>query len=342
VSELNNKVEEELDLDGGAGVKLAPIKGPDLRRTVPKDMFGKRPWVFTVKFLFAILLIAIGFTAIAFAQIIGGWGWLLAIPGIFVAGVMYGYLVELQHECLHEHAYNSRRLNRWFGVMSGIFQFSSFSHYKYAHLRHHAFLGTSQNKEFFNYKFRNLDSWWGFFKAMVNLGRFKEVVSCTARSLFGRDIPEVTRPRDMKRIKAEYRLFFFALVAIAAISIVTGQYWLIIAWVAPALLVGEATHFMIELPEHFGLNTQTDPNVLTNTRTIDASVFAQWLTNYNNFHTAHHYHQGVPMVNAKRLDQMSREKFEVVEPSYWTFYRKVIKGQYDSYAEVDERTCMTR
>ena len=40
--------------------------------------------------------------------------------------------------------------------------FSSYSHYKYDHLRHHAFLGTPQNREFFNYQFHNLDSPLGF------------------------------------------------------------------------------------------------------------------------------------------------------------------------------------
>ncbi|GAV45786.1 hypothetical protein Saa2_08778 [Streptomyces acidiscabies] len=35
-----------------------------------------------------------------------------------------------------------------------MFLLSSFWHYKHDHLRHHAFLGTPDNREFFNYRFR--------------------------------------------------------------------------------------------------------------------------------------------------------------------------------------------
>jgi fatty acid desaturase len=99
------------------------------------------------------------------------------------------------------------------------------------------------------------------------------------------------------------------------------------AWLLPAVLVAEPAHFMIELPEHFGLNTQTDANVLTNTRTIKASRFAQWYTNYNNLHTAHHYHQGVPMAQITRLHTLIADRVVPVETSYWSFYRKVFTGE---------------
>ena len=72
----------------------------------------------------------------------------------------------------------------------------------------------------------------------------------------------------------------------------------------PLLLIAEPMHFLIELPEHFGLNTQTDPDVLVNTRTVAAGPFLQWFTNGNNLHTAHHYHQGVPMTNMRELQKM--------------------------------------
>ena len=94
------------------------------------------------------------------------------------------------------------------------------------------------------------------------------------------------------------------------------------------------------VPEHFGLNTQSDPDVLANTRTISASRFAQWLTNYNNLHTAHHYHQGVPMARIEDLHALIADRVVTVESSYWHFYRSVLTGRI-RYQQLDE-TCMTR
>ncbi len=328
-------IEDQRKLDGAQEVLLAPVRGKDIRRNLPKDMFQRNPRQFTKKLLIAAVPIVICWAGILLAPT-----WYVITPAVIVLGLLYAHLVELQHECLHEHAYRSRRLNRVFGFLCGVGMLSSFSHYKYEHLRHHAFLGTTQNREFFNYRFRNLNRWWGFLYASFHLARFVDVGKDTVRSLLGRPIPRVNRERDLRRIRTEYRLFALIIVAAVAASILTGSYFVLFAWVLPAALVSEATHFLIELAEHFGLNTQTDPNVLSNTRSITASRFAQWFTNYNNMHTAHHYHQGVPMVNIPQLSDMEWGKFESIEPSYWSFYRKVFTGEL-VYQGRDE-TCMTR
>jgi fatty acid desaturase len=81
--------------------------------------------------------------------------------------------------------------------------------------------------------------------------------------------------------------------------------------------------------------------VLTNTRTIKgASGFARWFTNFNNLHTAHHYHQGVPMAQIENLHTLIADRVVPVETTYWSFYRKVITGEV-RYQDFDG-TCMTR
>lgn len=327
---------EQQSLDGAQDVLLAPVRGPDTRRGLPKELFQRRPSRFAVKFLFTLGLIAACYIAIAMAA-----SWILTAATVVVLGLMYAHLVELQHECIHEHAFRSRRWNRLCGFICGLFMLSSHSHYKYEHLRHHALLGTPQNREFFNYRFRGLDSWWGFLRAAFHLGRYMDVFRGIARSCTGRAIPRITRECDLKRIRAEYRLFLAFLLTVTAFTALTGELFAVFAWLLPAILVAEATHFLIELPEHFGLNTQTDGNVLTNTRTINASRFAQWFTNYNNLHTAHHYHQGVPIANMRKLHEVAKKKFEIVEPSYWSFYSNVIHGKI-KYQDHAEETCMNR
>jgi fatty acid desaturase len=231
-------------------------------------------------------------------------------------------------------------LNRIIGFLSGLPLLSSYSHYKYDHLLHHAYLGTPQNQEFFNYRFHNLDRPVGFLRAAYHLGRYLDVFSNIGRSMIGRLNPKVTKTVSAKKIRTEYSWFGIVLAAVVVATVVTGSWLFVLAWLLPAVLLGEPAHFLIELPEHFGLNTQSDPNVLTNTRTVLAGRFGRWYTNGNDVHTAHHFHQGVPMAQVRGLNALIADRIATVDQSYPAFYRKVVTGElrYQDTAE----TCMTR
>jgi fatty acid desaturase len=321
------------DLEGSG--PLAAVRGEDFRRHLPKHLFVKRPRRFLGKFWFAFGLIGLGFFLVI--NLSSFW---IMIPVGLGLGLLYAHLIELQHETLHEHAFRSRRLNRIYGIACGIFMLSSYSAYKYEHLRHHASLGKPGNREFFNYRFNKLDSSTGFIQAAFHLGRYVDVFKDMGRSIFGLPFPSVTRARDAERIRVEYRLFALTLGGSILYTVWSGNLIFLWAWWLPTLLVAEPAHFLIEMPEHFGLNTQSNPDVLSNTRTIKAGRFAEWLTNFNNLHTAHHFHQGVPMAQARELHQLVTPRICEVEVSYFDFYRKVLSGEirYENPAD----TCMTR
>jgi fatty acid desaturase len=217
---------------------------------------------------------------------------------------------------------------------------SSYWHYKHDHLRHHAYLGTEQNQEFFNYRFNGLGSIPGFLRGAYHLGRYTEVLRDMGRSLVGRTNPGITKTVAAKKIRTEYQLLALLLVGAVAASVATESYYLLLVWLLPTLLVAEPAHFLIELPEHFGLNTQTNPDVLSNTRTIEAGWFAKWYTNGNDVHTAHHFHQGVPMAQVRVLHAMIEDRVVAVAPSYWSFYKDVFTGRV-KYEDLSEN-CMTR
>ncbi len=180
----------------------------------------------------------------------------------------------------------------------------------------------------------------GFLRGCFHLGRYRDVAVNIGRSLLGRLNPQVAKPLAAKKIRTEYIAFAVALAATVAVSVAAGSWIVLVAWVVPALLIAEPAHFMIELPEHFGLNPQSDPNVLTNTRTVRAGRLAQWFTNGNDLHTAHHFHQGIPMARVPELHALIEERIVTIDRSYWAFYKKVLDGQlkYQDPAE----TCMTR
>lgn len=290
------------------------------RRGLPRELYAKRPLHFAARFWFAALAIAAGWAVVAAA-----WHWAATAAAIVVLGCMYAHLVELQHECVHHHGFRSRRLNRVYGIACGLPMLSSFSHYRHEHLRHHASLGRPGSREFFDYRFQRLDSGWRLVRAAFHLGRYAGVARDTGRALAGRPIPPLAGV-ELRRVRGEYRLCLAVLVAVAAVTALTGSWLFVLAWLVPLLFVAEPLHFAIELPEHYGLATQSDPDVRTNTRTIDASRVARWFTNGNNRHAAHHFNPGVPMVHVEQLHALVKDQLAEIEPSYWTFYRDVLRG----------------
>ena len=217
----------------------------------------------------------------------------------------------------------------------------SHSHYRYDHLRHHAYLGTDENLEHFNYRFQGLSSVVGFAKAFFDLSRYKTVFRVFMNALLGQDIEGVEKAGYTKKIKQEYVLYVSLFLISLFLSIYFKTWFFAFAWWVPALLVSEGTHFMIEMPEHFGLDSQSDPNVLSNTRTIKTNAFFSWFVNGNDLHTAHHYHQGIPMCNLSQLQRIVKDKTHAkcVEKSYFSFYLKVLRGDI---TQTKDQTVMAR
>src|SRR5512142_772650 len=209
-------------LDGSTDVLLAPIRGVDTRRSLPAQLFAKRPARFTAKFVSAVAVIAACWSTVALVP-----RWWVVLPAVPVLGLLYAHLVELQHECLHEHAYERRPLNRLVGFLCGVPMMSSYWHYKYEHLRHHAFLGTPQNQEFFNYRFRDLDSVTGFLRASFHLGRYLDVFANIGRSLIGRTNPRVAKDVAAQKIRTEYLGFAVALVAAVVFTVLARSPYLL-------------------------------------------------------------------------------------------------------------------
>jgi len=264
---------------------------------------------------------------------------ILAGIGLFIIGMLYAHLVEFQHECLHGHAFRSKALNKWLGRASGVFFLSSYTHYKVEHLRHHATLGTPANTEFFDYRFSNLNGVWGFVSGAYNMARYRRVFGYIWQAFRGKPFTCASQVPDQRDIRNEYLQFTVLIVVAAACSVFFHTWRVAELWLLPLLLSGEAIHFLIELPEHYGLNTQELPDVLSNTRTIDGTAFSRWFTNWNNYHTAHHYHPGVPMVKVSELDSLIRSKVKIQTRSYTEFYGSIIKGNLRHEASL---SCMKR
>lgn len=310
---------------------------PHLDAATKKRLMKKTPVRTALIYANAVLLILLGVAALALDQLgMINLPWYACALDIVFLGLIYAHFTELQHELLHGHAFKSQALNRVLGFFCGVFMLNSFSHYKYHHLRHHRHLGTELNSEFFSYPEKGLDSPLKLLGAAMNPSRFGRVITLMFNSLRGKKLRDIDDSKAESHARQEYRLYFFIVSAAIAYTLISGSMLLVFAWFIPMVLIAEPAHYLIELPEHFGLDAYNEPNFNRNTRSIEASWVARWYTNGNNLHTAHHSLASVPMGHCQALHDSARATMEIIEPNYRTFYRKVMTGAIQPFKQGGE------
>lgn len=172
-----------------------------------------------------------------------------------------------------------------------------------------------------------MDSPLKLFSAAMNPSRFGRVIKLMFKSLIGIKLQDIEDSKAENNARQEYRLYLIIVLTTIVFTLLSGSTFFVFAWFIPMILIAEPAHYLIELPEHFGLDAYNEPNFNRNTRSIEASWIARWYTNGNNLHTAHHSLASVPMGNCQTLHNLARSSMEVIEPNYLTFYRKVISGE---------------
>lgn len=280
-------------------VELAPLLVIDPRRFVWK------------------LVICAGYLAIGVAGALQPNN-MLAAGGIIVLGLMYAHMIELQHQCLHDTAFRrGSAWNRVVGVALGLPMLVSYSHYRRVHLHHHRSLGTPEDREFFGYQYESLRSIGGFISHFFMLPHLRTVLEGMLFATLGRPIKDM-HERDRALLPVEYLLMLGMLGLLVVVAFISGLSLPLRLWVLP-FLVSLPVHALIEFPEHFGCD-RSDPSVLVNTQTIQASRLLQWFTNGNNFHVEHHSYAGVPNDKLPALHAMMRAEIVHLHPSYLRFF----------------------
>src|SRR3989338_1170387 len=108
---------------------------------------------------------------------------LSSVFGIVLLGAMFAHAVELQHQCLHYTAFQSRGMNRIIGILLGLPMLTSFHAYRRSHLDHHRNLGTPGDTPFFNYRFIESSSIGALLYDMLGISHLKTSIS----AIFGQN-----------------------------------------------------------------------------------------------------------------------------------------------------------
>jgi fatty acid desaturase len=281
------------------------------------EMNRVRSAPFTVR-----LLICVGLVALTIWLILGVGG-LWGLLGTVILGLMYAHAVELQHQALHNTGFPSKAWNRGVGFLLGLPMLVSYSDYQYHHFQHHRLLGTNENREFFNYGYNRLTSLKPLLAHLLMLSHYREVSKFIAWSMVGRLRPGVKEDAAV-RIRTEYFLMGVFLITMGVITAVFSTTLFLKIWLLP-LLIAIPTHALVELPEHWGKESDT-VNVMVNTRTIKAGWFGCWFTNGNNFHIEHHWLPSVPNDRFQDLHELIKD--DIHTETYPQFYKKFFLELY--------------
>ncbi|MFI6448423.1 fatty acid desaturase family protein [Kitasatospora sp. NPDC050543] len=254
------------------------------------------------------------------------------IPGVVLIGCMFAHAAELQHETLHNLAFRSRRANTVAGTVLGMPMLISFAAYRTAHLRHHRYLGTPSNREFFDYgdqygregersRAATALDWLTRFTMFHHYQLF---LANLLRALRGREFSGETATVS-RRIRRDHLLILLGGAALAGLSLLLGQAVIVWAWLLPLLLVAAPVHALIELPEHHRCETlNEDP--FANTRTIRSNRLMMWFTNGNNFHVEHHVMPNLPIERLPDLHAEIRGRLRYFHTGYLDYFRKLLSG----------------
>lgn len=275
---------------------------------------------------------------LAVAAVFLGGGVLLALQdvmwyrliGVVLVGLMFAHAAELQHQALHNIGFRNQRANTVAGTVLGIPMLISFAAYRASHLRHHRYLGTPMNREFFDYgdqygemsktRLGSVLSWLVRFSMLFHYQLFAANAWHALRGLpFEGETATVSR-----RIRRDHLLILGLLLASAVVSVLLGNLFVVWLWLLPLVVVAAPVHAAIELPEHYRCKT-LDENIFANTRTIRSNWLMTWFTNGNNYHVEHHLMPNMPIERLPELHARVRDQLQHFHPTYLSYFRSLIR-----------------
>ena len=291
------------------------------------EVAGHLGWRSTIKLCAAAALLAGGLFLVIHSGVIA------TIAGICLIGLVMVHALELQHETLHGIAFRSRRVNEVVGICLGVPMLVSFADYQASHLRHHRDLGTDRSREFFDYgnQYGNEDRGDASRLALLAVrflmvNYYRQFAGRVWLTITRRPIPGESLARS-RRIRRDHLVILGALLLATGLSVAVGRPLILTAWLLPFALVACPVHALVELPEHYGCQTDTT-DVFLNTRTVRTSRFLSWFVNANNYHVEHHLKPRLPFSELPSLHRDVCASSRYVADGYRGILRDILRSMW--------------
>jgi fatty acid desaturase len=300
-----------------------------IRALVPRERLralGQRRDAPALLFLCAHLL-ALAASGYLLHRALGTW-W--AVPAIILHGVVIVHLFAPFHETTHGTAFRTRWLNQIVAWLSGLALFLPPTHFTLEHAAHHKF---TQDPELDPERIPQTDTVPGYLLYVTSIPYFRYALVNLVNHARGR-FSDVERsfvpPKSLPKLQREAWLMWLAYAALAAISLATQSWAVVLYWLLPRI-AGEPVMRIIRVSEHGACPLV--PDMLRNTRTVITWRPLRWL-NWNNAHHAeHHALPGIPFHALPELHQDMRAHLEELRPGYVATQAHLLR-QASSHSDV--------
>ncbi len=243
------------------------------------------------------------------------WPLLLLPQGLLIVS-----LFHLQHECIHDTPFRSRRLNPMVGSICGFILLLPAEWFRYFHREHHRYTQIEgKDPELETSKPSTKRQWLIHVSGIpVFLSLLKVISKCSTGSVNDSFIPDSARSSVIKQA----RMMCFGYVLLFITSLVfqsTALFWV---WIVP-LVIGQPFLRLYLLAEHT-LCENTD-DMFLNTRTVLCSSIVRWFTWNMPYHTEHHIFPAVPFHQLPSLHRQLATYLQHTNRSYGEFNTQLYK-----------------
>jgi fatty acid desaturase len=254
----------------------------------------------------------------------GRW-WLpaaLLLQGLFVVS-----LFAVMHECVHDSAFRTRRLNAIVAWLAGLGILFTATFYRQFHFAHHRYAqDPARDPELLTAPPPRSRAayWWRASALPYWMARVDNVARLSRGRFDGLEfIPPAARPEIVRSVRA----MLAVLIALAAASVTLRSTALVWYWLLP-LALGLPWLRLYLLSEHTGCSEDDDG--LTNTRTTLSVWPVRFLMWNLPYHAEHHLYPSIPFHRLPATHRWLRRHLGVLAHGY-------VSVQRGLYAELPRR-----
>jgi len=260
--------------------------------------------------------------AVGLVVVVHGTWW--AVPATVLLAALIASIFAPFHECTHQTAFATARLNRLGAVSTGILAGQSAAGYRGFHLTHHRYTQDPARDPEIATEPATADwptAWWRWLRMVTHtgilLGKLKLMTAAWLRPSAIPDLPDVdTARRTIAELRVAGALWFGLLVA--GLLGVGGALEIVAAFVLSHLFLGVWLQ-----TEHTGRGF--DGSILTRTRTVETLAPVRYFLWNMNYHAEHHAWPAVPWHALPRVHALVRSHVDEA-PGYLALHREVFAG----------------
>ena len=294
-----------------------------LDKTILKNLSTRSNWQGAKHiFVYFLILFLSGY------MVVITWGGLWTIFWIIIYGNIYTFSNPIWHECGHNLAFKSRKLNEIFYHITSFMYNYEPTRWRWSHHHHHTYtLHTEKN---YDHEIQVTKPTDLFYVLMIhlpggNLFTFLFSHIETIKHAFGFNsivLNDCVPMEEKNKVRYCARVHILLWIIIISFSIYFKNFFPILFLILP-FLYGSTLINIIHFIQHAGLANNVKDHRLT-TRTVKINYILNFLCWNMEYHLEHHMFPMVPSYNLKKLHEAVKDQMPKPKDSLWDAYKEII------------------